>query len=140
VTGSIELTAYNIACDTMLFRFAILQKDKRSQSGQGLFHAAESLRANKQLAEDEDALVREIFDWFNRKLPHPTRFARAARPHAECKGISWFKDTAEGFISRMEELAVVLAEHGHVVERLTTERPGYVVYEDQYQVVAEPFR
>lgn len=29
--------------------------------------------------------------------------------------------------------------HGIEVEVLHTERPGYVVYEDEYQVAAEPF-
>ena len=36
-------------------------------------------------------------------------------------------------------MAAILGEHGIVVETLETERPGYVVYEDDVQVVAEPF-
>ena len=40
----------------------------------------------------------------------------------------------------MQALAGVLHGHGCEVERLTTDRPGYVVYEDDYQVVAEVFR
>ena len=35
---------------------------------------------------------------------------------------------------------VTLLEHKDIrVEMLTTERPGYIVYEDRYQVVAMPF-
>jgi hypothetical protein len=40
----------------------------------------------------------------------------------------------------MQALATVLHELGCKVERLTTDRPGYVVNEDDYQVVAEVFR
>jgi hypothetical protein len=37
-------------------------------------------------------------------------------------------------------LAAVLEQHGVSVEMLRTSKPGYVVYEDRYQVVAVPFR
>src|SRR5437588_7284178 len=101
----------------MFVRFAIMQKDQRSHVERGLFHAAEALRADKELSRFEEALVSEVFDWFNRSLPHPTRLARSTRPHAEAKAISWFKDTAGDFIARMEELVAVLREHGYVVQR-----------------------
>jgi len=39
----------------------------------------------------------------------------------------------------MRELASILEGHGISVELLQTERPGYIVYEDNYQVTAEPF-
>ena len=124
----------------MFLRFAIPAKDKQSHMGQGLLHAAYALRAEGKLAEHEESVVREILDWFNRRLPIPSRFARSTRPHAECKAVSWFKYSAQEHIARMTELAAVLVERGRIVERLTTDRPGYIVYEDEYQVTAEPFR
>jgi hypothetical protein len=33
----------------------------------------------------------------------------------------------------------MLENHGVSVQMLKTERVGYVVYEDEYQIVAEPF-
>jgi len=39
----------------------------------------------------------------------------------------------------MRTVASILDAHGIEVEVLHTVRPGYVVYEDQYQVAAEPF-
>jgi hypothetical protein len=124
----------------MFVRFVILEMDKRSHMGRGLLHAADALCANDDLAEHEESLVCEILDWFDRRLPIPTRFARSSRPHAQYKAVSWFKYTAREFIARMAELAAVVVERGRIVERLTTDRPGYIVYEDEYQVVAEPFR
>jgi hypothetical protein len=40
----------------------------------------------------------------------------------------------------MQELVAVLENHGVPVHILKTTRPGYVVYEDEFQVVSEPFR
>ena len=40
----------------------------------------------------------------------------------------------------MRVLVQILVAHGIVVEVLRTERPGYIVYEDAYQVAAEPFK
>ena len=39
----------------------------------------------------------------------------------------------------MRELAALLAHKDLAVEELRTSRPGYVVFEDEYQVVAIPF-
>ena len=39
----------------------------------------------------------------------------------------------------MRELAAMLDQHSLAVRVLTTSKPGYVVYEDEYQVLAEPF-
>jgi hypothetical protein len=36
-------------------------------------------------------------------------------------------------------LADILRRHGVAVEVVETGRPGYVVHEDEWQVVAEPF-
>ena len=40
----------------------------------------------------------------------------------------------------MRELAAILEENGYIVSQVTSKRPGYVVFEDEHQVVAEPFR
>ena len=37
-------------------------------------------------------------------------------------------------------MVTILEDHGVSVQMLKTERVGYVVYEDAYQVVAEPFQ
>ena len=39
----------------------------------------------------------------------------------------------------MRECQRILEAHGIVVEMLVTQRPGYIVYEDAYQVAAYPF-
>jgi hypothetical protein len=39
----------------------------------------------------------------------------------------------------MHEMACILELNGVCVRVIKTQRPGYIVYEDEYQVVAEPF-
>ncbi len=51
-----------------------------------------------------------------------------------------FPASAARHIARAHEMVALLAEH-HVPSRMVrARRPGYVVYEDRFQVVAEPFR
>ena len=39
----------------------------------------------------------------------------------------------------MRELCRLLNEHGVTTEMLRSERPGYIVFEDEFQIAAEPF-
>jgi hypothetical protein len=76
-------------------------------------------------------------------LPEPERFV-----HTSSKGfyrrrpvaISWFKPGASEFIARAQALGSLSEAHGIPIRRLETAHPGYVVYEDAFQVVALPFR
>src|SRR5262245_41726766 len=124
----------------MLIRFVVRKRDGDSHVEQGLIHAAEDLRHQGCLRDEEQGRVQELLWWFNRNLPVPVRFARSRRRNACKRAISWFKPTAGESLLQMQALAAVLHEQGCDVERLTTDRPGYVVYEDDYQVVAEVFR
>jgi hypothetical protein len=67
------------------------------------------------------------------QLPRP-RFYRKKN-----KAICWFKHTASEHLARVRELAAILDNHGVPVRTLKAKRVGYVVYEDEYQIVAEPF-
>ena len=51
----------------------------------------------------------------------------------------WFKSSATEHIGRIYELVHILEQRGIYVRVFTTDRPGYIVYEDAHQVVAEPF-
>ncbi len=72
-------------------------------------------------------------------MPIPKRFQRSTKPHRESKGIYWFKTDADDCIRHVRYLGYLVADHNVVVRELTTDRPGYIIYEDNYQVVAEPF-
>ena len=53
--------------------------------------------------------------------------------------ISWFKNTAHEYIDQARVLVGILEHHGVSVRMLKTSRVGYIVYEDEFQIVAEAF-
>jgi len=70
----------------------------------------------------------------------PSRLSRSRRRTAHSSAICWFKDTAHGYIDRMRRLAALLDASGVHTRMITTRRPGCIVYEDEHQVAAVPFR
>lgn len=124
----------------MFVRFVIQENNEDSGRRQGVFHAIRNLRDDGLLEMHEKTFADELMGWFNANLKEPESFTRSSKPHAKNVAISWFKDTAHQHISRMHIIKHLLHEHGIVVLMLRTERPGYVVYEDEFQVVAEPFK
>jgi hypothetical protein len=123
----------------MFVRFVIHKNDKASGRRQGLFQAMADLEHASVLQAHEQNQYDEIYEWFRKNLRKPRSFTRSTKPHAKKVALSWFKDGAMEHIARMRAVAAILDAHGIEVEVLRTERPGYVVYEDQYQVAAEPF-
>ena len=74
--------------------------------------------------------------WFGKNLNEPTSFGRDKLR----LGICWFKTDATEHIGRIWEMVRILERHGIWVQKITTDRPGYMIYEDEWQIVAEPFR
>lgn len=121
-------------------RFVIHKLDEQSERRQGLFQAMGDLLDDGRLNEYERIRYKELYQWFNDNLEKPLGLARSKKVHAKNVALSWFKDSAQEHISRMRELIVILEANGIEVVTLTSEKPGYVVYEDDYQVAAEPFK
>jgi hypothetical protein len=48
------------------------------------------------------------------------------------------KPTAREHLARIRRLSEIVVLYGHVVSRLEEPRPGYIVQEDESQVVAKP--
>ncbi|MES9950255.1 MAG: hypothetical protein ABW118_14960 [Candidatus Thiodiazotropha sp.] len=114
-------------------------KDEDSGKRQGIFQTLVEVREGGLLYEYEVERVNEIHKWFNKNLDKPSSFNRTSKPHALNKAISWYKDSAKEHIAHMRELGCILEGHGIEVLLLQTERPGYIVYEDEHQITAEPF-
>jgi hypothetical protein len=82
----------------------------------------------------------EIFEWFNKRLPHPSKFSRTRNAsHKASRCLAWFRDSATDHIGLAREVVEILRQHDVVVETILTDRPGFLVYEDDFQIVAEPF-
>ena len=126
----------------MYLRFVVSELDEDSNKKLGVFHAIGRLRATGKLYSYEEIHHDLIRQWFNENLKKPTRFTASTGPfyRKQNKAISWFKDSAEEHLSRVRELVAILRNHGVIVHMLKTDRVGYIVYEDEYQIVAESFR
>ena len=126
----------------MYIRFVVAEIDEDSQSELGVFHALGHLRDQGKLFGYEEEQHDVIRDWFNHHLEKPTRLTASKPPFSakKNKAISWFKDTAHAHLDKMRNMVAILENHGVLVRMLTTDRVGYVVYEDEFQIVAEPFR
>ena len=109
----------------------------------GLFVAAYDQLRGDDLPNYHREHLTSLIDWFRKNLEKPARFNSSSSKGAHRrnpKGVSWFKDTSHEQIAKMREISVILRDLGlNVSERITT-RPGYIVYEDEHQIVAEPFR
>jgi len=125
----------------MFLRFVVPEIDKDSEKELGVFQAIHKLRQSGALSDYEVELDDQIDRWFDKNLRKPSRFTAAKPPFRSKKSraISWFKDTAQEHVARVRPLAAILQSHGVSVRMLKTDRVGYVVHEDEYQIVAEPF-
>ncbi|MDQ0465068.1 hypothetical protein QO010_002852 [Caulobacter ginsengisoli] len=115
-------------------RFVCFELVEGQRSRLGLFQAIRTARESDHasgwaLAEVEDAIT-----WFNENLEAPKHFSRKGGQSA----LSWFKPAAEEHIRRMHGLKAALEDCGIHVEVLTTREPGFVLYEDEHQIAAEP--
>jgi hypothetical protein len=125
----------------MFLRFVTAEVHQESHEELGVFQAAYRLRDKDMLSEEEKDLLQEIHEWFNKNLEKPTRFTTSKPPYYRKRqnGISWFKDSAREHIGKIREMVALLRRHDVPVRMIRAARPGYVVYEDDVQVVAVPF-
>jgi hypothetical protein len=120
-------------------RFVVNETDRRSGKRRGVFQAAYALRGSGRLpGYDHDRLTAAL-DWFDEHLRKPSRLARSRRPHCETDASCWFKSGAPEHLARMREVQHLLDAYGIGVDMITSRRPGYIVYEDAFQVAAYPF-
>lgn len=123
----------------MFIRFAVKDVDDSSLQQSGIFTAIYGLEREGQLSVEEAAWFSEAETWFNTNLKAPDRLQLSNRPGAPRTAITWLKASAVKHVSRMRELVALLRHKDIHVDEFTTERPGYVVYEDDHQVAAVPF-
>ena len=121
-------------------RFTVAERDPRTGQATGVVTLAYDLLREGAIDRGHDAALREHVDWLERHLPVPDRFTRTRNAsHKDTHGLSWLKDSAAECVRRVRWVAEIIQQHGHPVDMRVTARPGYVVYEDDFQIVAEPF-
>ena len=123
----------------MYVRFVVPSLGRQRWGLIGIIHAAFDLKDGGAFSYHEEALFDSINDWLETYLPIPFRLSRSRSERAAYNAICWFKPTAQTCIQKARALAALLEDHGLSTVMIRTRKPGYVVYEDEYQVAAEPF-
>lgn len=123
----------------MFLRFVTSEIDRCSGVEAGVFCAACGLYYSDRLPDYEDERLGDLLVWFNRNLRTPSRFSRSSRSSEPGRAICWFRPTAREHLARIHEMVSILEDNGVFVRRIKARKVGYVVYEDEHQVVAEPY-
>lgn len=125
-----------------LLRFVVPNSHPDTGVRDGIFRAAYALRRGSVISVADRKSLEDLLAWFKINLAIPSRFNRSKSKgyyRRRTAGVSWLKPTASEHLAKMGELAKILQNNGYEVSPITTDRPSYVVFEDDHQVVAEPF-
>lgn len=122
-------------------RFVSARRVEGMQAREGFFQLAGVLAEDPLTEAATVARLDELRQWFADNLELPERFSRGRGKGGsdDTRGLSWFKPSAKEHVARAFELKRILDEHGTPIDVLKESRIGYLVYEDEHQVVAEPF-
>ncbi len=137
----LTVVGFPVGGGSMFVRFVVDEVDVDSRQPLGVFQAIARLARHGVLSLQDARQEKEIGEWFDKNLVKPARFTTSKPPYhnKQSKAISWWKDSAHSHISQVRLLVAILERHGVSVRMLTADRVGYVVYEDDPQIVAEPF-
>lgn len=107
----------------------------------GIFMALKYLRDDHALTKDEHVnKLKELSGWFSRNLDKPTRFSNGTSKFNANVSLSWFKDSAKEHIKKIQDLIEIAEQYDIIIDRIASKNPGYIVFEDEYQVSAVPFK
>jgi hypothetical protein len=123
----------------MFLRFVTANVIRNLRVEAGVFTVAYDVARESFVPEYERSRMAELLSWFDCNLRVPERFSRSRRS-CDYQAICWFKPSANEHIRQMRELTWILEENHVFIRVIRTRRPGYIVYEDETQIAAEPFR
>ena len=124
---------------TIVFiRFVSGEMDESSHVLAGLFCAARRLWVDDDVPDYELDALDELRIWFGRNLWSPFDFL----PECELydRAVCWFKPSAREHLARAWELVSLLERNNILIWVVKSPKTGYVYYEDEEQVFAEPYR
>jgi len=118
----------------MYLRFQGRVKNSRADSYLGIFQMSFELRDSLELEKHYEVELLRNLAWLKEHLKSPVEL----RDEQNFRAISWFKPTAVEPLKRIRALVAILEEHGYVIDTLKSNDPGFIIYEDGWQVVAKP--
>jgi|KBSSwiStaDraftv2_1062776.scaffolds.fasta_scaffold151077_3 hypothetical protein len=122
----------------MFIRFISSEIDEDSHVSAGLFCAAYKLIEEAWLPEYEYYALREPMNWFNKYLKNPYRY-RLKAPRLASQSLCWFRSDAKEHLRRAWEMVAILEDRDIFIRMIRSPYPGYILYEDDAQVLAFPY-
>jgi hypothetical protein len=116
----------------MFMRFVLPFTHWRSSRATGIFHVYQ-MHDEGRFDDGDAAWLWEEMHWFNRYLPAP-------RVAPDPRAVFWFRRDAGEALTRIWRFVRIAERAGVPVTVYRTRRPGIVVYSDDYQIAAVPWR
>jgi|SRR6185437_5861923 len=120
----------------MFVRFVVGHERENFRALTGIIRGRDYLAESGRIDDYQEERLRRHLDWLNRRLPTPP-FSRERWP---ADAVCWLRDDARATIQTLWKIAGALRESSVPVRVLRTANPGRVLYRDEYQVVASPWR
>ncbi len=126
----------------MYVRFISPQRIKGRRGYYGIFQAALDVVYDDATPYHFYLPLRELLDWFNDHLPCPDNgsFTVRSRKRRQPVGICWFRGDAAEMVGNAHLMAAMLKECDIPISQIATRNPGQLLYRDDYQVVAKPYK
>jgi hypothetical protein len=121
----------------MFIRFISGEIDEDSHVSAGLFRAAYKLLNEIRLPEYQYYALREPMDWFDAHLESPYDYRLEPARLAD-QSLCWFRAGAKEHLRRAWEMVAIMEEHDIFIRMVKCHCPGYILYEDEAQVLAFP--
>lgn len=124
----------------MYIRFITSFTNAYGERETGFFQAVGYLRRTSSIESADLDELHTLLDWFCDHLPPPDQFTKRRNHKESGTAISWYRDTAKEYIANMYAMSKILEKYGILSSVVKREDPGYIVYEDDIQVAAIPYR
>ena len=125
----------------MYLRFKTQFINEDDKPNNGIFQAMRFMREHSLTHDEDEAMLKELTEWFDHNLTEPNWYTNEKRKYGvRAKAICWFIDSATVYIQKVHELIIILEKYDLIVERVTTKHPGTIVYKDEFQIAAIPFK
>lgn len=124
----------------MYIRFVIDDVCEESNQRLGIFQAVSYLKDDNVLFDYELAHAECILNWFNKNLESPFDHLNKQKLKKSDIYISWFKISAIEHIAKVREFVSLLENKDVFVDQIRAVNPGKIVYLDDFQVFAKPFK
>ncbi len=120
----------------MYVRFQGQVPNKGTNTMLGIFQLAFYLRDHFETPVWASSELTRHLNWLKANLKEPDVLS----DDANFRAISWFKTDSKEPMQHIWAMKALLEEFGYFIDVITSMAPGIVIYEDDWQVVAKPFR